>query len=205
MILASASPRRFELLSSCGFEVEVIPADVDETRLPGESATALVERLADAKARAVARDMTFEEEELLVAADTIVWDESGDVLGKPADADDAARMLRLLSGRTHHVSTGVCVGVCYGSGTWLHRSFVETTDVTFFELTDAQIEAYVQSGEPMDKAGAYGIQGLGRALVSGIVGDYPNVVGLPVGRVLRELGELAEKDLVATALGGLYA
>lgn len=205
MILASASPRRFELLSACGFEVEVVPADVDETRLPGESATALVERLAGAKARAVARDMAFEGEELLVAADTIVWDESGDVLGKPADADDAARMLRLLSGRTHHVSTGVCVGVCYGSGTWLHRSFVETTDVTFFELTDAQIEAYVQSGEPMDKAGAYGIQGLGRALVSGIVGDYPNVVGLPVGRVLRELGELAERDLVATALGGLYA
>ena len=205
MILASASPRRRELLRACGLEVTVVPADIDETRKEGESATALVERLAREKALAIARELDPEDGELLVAADTIVWDESGDVLGKPEDASDARRMLRVLSGRTHHVSTGVCVAAFDEEEGWRHSSFVETTDVTFFELTDAQVNAYVSSGEPMDKAGAYGIQGLGRALVSGIAGDYPNVVGLPVGRVLRELDRLAGTDLVTTALGGSHA
>lgn len=205
MILASASPRRRELLGACGIDVTVLPADIDETRLPDESATELVERLASEKALAIARELTPRDGELLVAADTIVWDESGDVLGKPDDAADAQRMLKILSGRTHHVSTGVCVAAFDVRDGWRRSSFVETTDVTFFELTDAQVEAYVASGEPMDKAGAYGIQGLGRSLVSGIVGDYPNVVGLPVGRVLRELDQLAGTDLVTGALGGSHA
>lgn len=205
MILASASPRRLELLRACGLEVSVLPADVDETRREGESATELVERLADAKARAIARELSPLGSELLVAADTIVWDESGDVLGKPMDADDAAHMLRLLSGRTHHVSTGVCVAAFEPDAGWRRTSFVETTDVTFFRLTEGQIRAYVASGEPMDKAGAYGIQGLGRTLVQGISGDYPNVVGLPVSRVLREMDRLAGTDLVTNALGGRHA
>ncbi|MBQ9004858.1 MAG: septum formation protein Maf [Atopobiaceae bacterium] len=205
MILASASPRRRELLRACGLEVTIIPADIDEARLEGESATELVERLATAKARAIARELVPDGKELLVAADTIVWDELGDVLGKPHDEEDARRMLKILSGRTHYVSTGVCVAAFDEGEGWRHASFVETTDVTFFELTDAQVAAYVASGEPMDKAGAYGIQGLGRSLVRGIVGDYPNVVGLPVGRVLRELDRLAGTDLVTKALGGSHA
>ena len=139
---------------------------------------------------------------LLVAADTIVW--MGDeALGKPGDAADAARMLRELSGKTHHVSTGVCVLRLAGDGSAAARaSFVETTDVTFWELTDAEIAAYVLTGEPLDKAGAYGIQGAGRLLVEKIAGDYSNVVGLPVARLVREVTRLMgeKKDYVAEAI-----
>lgn len=203
MILASQSPRRRELLAQAGFDLEVRPADIDEARLPGESPVGLVVRLAREKAAsALAALDHVPDDGLLVAADTIVW--MGDeALGKPADARDAAAMLRELSGRTHHVSTGVCALMLAEDGSVAaERSFVETTHVSFWPLTEAEIAAYVATGEPLDKAGAYGIQGAGRMLVSGIEGDYPNVVGLPVARLVRELGALAggERDYVAEAI-----
>ena len=210
MILASQSPRRRELLAQAGFALEVVPADIDETRAPGETPVELVGRLAREKAEAVRATLDRAPADgLLVAADTIVW--MGDeALGKPADDEDAAAMLRSLSGRTHHVSTGVCA-LLLGEGACRQAegSFVETTDVTFWELTEDQIGAYVATGEPCDKAGAYGIQGTGRLLVRGIAGDYANVVGLPVARLVRELSALAPDrgDLVANAIriGGPHA
>ena len=203
MILASQSPRRRELLSEAGFDLDIRPADIDEARLPGESPVELVERLAAEKAEAARAALDASPADgLLVAADTIVW--MGDeALGKPGDAADAARMLRELSGKTHHVSTGVCVLRLAGDGSAAARaSFVETTDVTFWELTDAEISAYVLTGEPLDKAGAYGIQGAGRLLVEKIAGDYSNVVGLPVARLVREVTRLMgeKKDYVAEAI-----
>lgn len=184
MILASQSPRRIELMREAGFDTRVIPANIDETALPDEGPFDLVERLARAKAAAVAKEHA-EEGEPVVAADTIVA-LGGELLGKPADEADARRMLHALSGKTHQVATGVCI-VRDGSA----ESFVDITDVTFYELSYDEIDAYVATGEPMDKAGAYGIQGLGGLLVAGIQGDYHNVVGLPVcrlGRMLLDFG-----------------
>ena len=196
VVLASGSPRRFELLREAGFAPVVAPQDVDETPRQSETPVELVERLARTKAASALR--CARPGDLIVAADTTVWFQGVD-LGKPRDEDDARRMLRMLSGRTHHVSTGVCLA-CAGARRAenvtnhtegnVTRSFVETTDVTFFELSDADIDAYIATGEPADKAGAYGIQGLGRTLVRGISGDYFNVVGLPVARLLREMDAL---------------
>lgn len=199
MILASQSPRRRQLLEELGYRLEILPADIDESRAPGEGPVELVGRLARQKAeasRALAAEQGVEDADgLLVAADTIVWDDAGDVLGKPADAADAARMLRELSGHVHHVSTGCCaMHLGAGCGLLSARSFVETTDVEFWPLTEAQVGAYVASGEPMDKAGAYGIQGRGRLLVRGIKGDYFSVVGLPVSRLAREIEEMLNDD-----------
>ncbi len=189
MILASGSPRRLELLRQMGFSPVVRPANIDETPRPGESPTDLVLRLARQKARACEKGLP---EKLLgqvvIAADTTVWID-GLELGKPHDDEDACAMLTRLSGRTHHVSTGVCMLAPAGEA-----SFVETSSVTFFELSPDQIDAYVQSGEPRDKAGSYGIQGRGRLLVSGIEGDYFNIVGLPVARLARELDALVGED-----------
>ncbi len=190
MYLASSSPRRRELLARAGFELVVCPADVDETRADGETPTELVARLATSKAHAAcARIGALKPAEVLLAADTIVWT-GEDVLGKPADADDAHRMLAALSGHTHHVSTGVCLLVGMQDGPARERVFVETTAVTFYDLSDSEIAAYVATGEPQDKAGAYGIQDRAATFVRGIEGDYANVVGLPVGRVVRELASL---------------
>ena len=213
LVLASGSPRRVELLREAGFDPVVAPQDVDETPRAGEAPVALVERLARTKAASALAGARAGD--VVVAADTTVWFQGVD-LGKPVDEADARRMLRMLSGRTHHVSTGACVAVVGGEadgsaggghgrtatenvtyhteGNVTVRAFVETTDVTFFELSDADIEAYVATGEPADKAGAYGIQGLGRAFVSGISGDYFNVVGLPVARLLREMDGLLGED-----------
>lgn len=203
MILASQSPRRRELLSEAGFGLEILPADIDETRRDGESPVELVMRLAAEKAEAARSGLGHAPEDgLLVAADTIVW-MGAEALGKPEDERDAARMLRELSGRTHHVSTGVCaMRLGEDASALATATFVETTDVTFWELTEAEILSYVATGEPMDKAGAYGIQGAGRVLVRGISGDYANVVGLPVSRLLRELGSLSNsnRDYVAEAI-----
>lgn len=192
MILASQSPRRIELMREAGYDIRVIPADIDETPFDGEAPLTLVERLARAKAAAVAAEHA-EPNELTVAADTIVTFD-GQILGKPADGDEARTMLRELSGRTHQVATGVCI-VKAGDATAPHAaeslSFVDVTDVTFYELTEEQIERYVASGEPMDKAGAYGIQGRGCVLVEGIDGNYHNVVGLPtclLAGMLRQVG-----------------
>ena len=168
-------------MREAGYDARIIPADIDESALPGEGPFELVERLARAKAETVAKEHA-EEGEPVVAADTIVA-LAGELLGKPADEADARRMLHALSGKTHQVATGVCI-VRDGSA----ESFVDITDVTFYELSHDEIDAYVATGEPMDKAGAYGIQGRhGRMLVEKIDGDFYNVVGLPIAKVVRAL------------------
>jgi septum formation protein len=172
VILASQSPRRRELLGLIGIEHEVQPAHVDETLLPDETPQGHSERLALDKATTIARR---EPDAVVVGSDTIVVID-GQVLGKPASAADAARMLRQLSGRTHTVHTAVAVahGERLASG-------VESVQVTFRELSDAQIADYIATGEPMDKAGAYGIQGYGATIVQSIEGDYFAVMGLAIG------------------------
>lgn len=172
LVLASASPRRKELLEAAGFSFDVRPVHIDESPLEGESAADYVERLAEVKARAAWR-----EAEVTLGADTTVAVD-GEILGKPRDAADAQRMLQKLSGRTHEVLTGFCL---YNGE--LARPGIELTHVSFLELNAEEISDYVASGEPMDKAGAYGIQGLASRFVYGIKGCYFNVVGLPVSRV----------------------
>ena len=182
LILASASPRRQELLKVFGVPFTVRAADIDETmnaKLPPEQEVARVSRL---KALAVPR----EEGDVVVAADTIVVCR-GQILGKPRDEADAARMLKLLSGSEHQVMTG-CTVARGGSS----ETFTEVTTLHFRPLTDREIARYVASGEPMDKAGAYGIQGLGCTLVEGVCGDYFNVVGLPVARTVREIRKITK-------------
>ncbi len=187
IILASGSPRRIELLREAGFDPVVAPQDVDETAKPGELPAELVERLARLKAASALGHADVEPGDVVIAADTIVA-MGNELLGKPANEEDAKRMLTELSGNKHHVDTGVCL-VLVGQEAKV-SSFVETSSVEFFELSPAEIEAYVATGEPMDKAGSYGIQGKGRALVKGIEGCYFNIVGLPVARLLRELDRL---------------
>ena len=194
MILASQSPRRIELMDEAGFTCRVIPADIDETPHEGEQPLDLVGRLAKDKALCVASEHAHAGE-IVVAADTIVTID-GVLLGKPADAQDAKRMLRLLSGRTHQVATGVCVARANAAGDAAEpvlQNFVEVTDVTFYALDEDTIEEYAQSGEPLDKAGAYGIQGKGgRMLVEKIDGDFYNVVGLPIARVARTIRDMQQ-------------
>jgi septum formation protein len=186
LVLASASPRRQELLRNAGISFTVQPADVDETPLPGELPRECAERLAREKARTVWRTRP---QDLVLGADTIVVvDET--ILGKPADTDDAVRMLRLLSGRVHKVITGVCLveAVVKESNEQL-RTASETTLVTMSEISDDEIRAYVATGEPMDKAGAYAIQGRASRWIPRLEGDYSNVVGLPVALLYRMLRE----------------
>lgn len=179
LLLASRSPRRQEILMSAGISFEVRIPHVEEIRGEGESPEHYVRRLAGEKAAAVAANG----DDYVLAADTIVV-AGGEVLEKPASGEDAARMLRLLSGRIHHVLTGVCVR---HAETELYE--VASTAVQFVELTDAEIAAYVATGEPDDKAGAYAIQGLASKYISRIEGCYFNVVGLPVSAVWRLLRE----------------
>lgn len=188
LILASSSPRRAEVLADAGFTFEVVAARVDESRRTGEQAEAYVRRLAEAKARAVAGGVS--PPAIVIAADTVVVMD-GEVLGKPASAEDAGRMLRRLSGRTHQVLTGLAVLKIPGGAA---RVEIETTRVTFAPLTEAEIEGYVASGEPLDKAGAYAIQGRGGRLVARVEGCYFNVVGLPLARLYRILREMGWKD-----------
>ncbi len=191
LILASASPRRQELLRSAGIPFTVQPADIDEAPLAGESPRDCAKRLAREKALAV---FQRNPQQCVLGADTIVVVDDV-ILGKPRDADDAARMLRLLSGRTHAVITGVCVVGPVASDQWSAASNLktasETTLVTMCEISEEEIRSYVATGEPMDKAGAYAIQGLASRWIPRIEGDYSNVVGLPVALVyamLRERG-----------------
>jgi len=202
LILASASPRRAELLRAAGIQFDVLPPDVDESVLPGETAERHVRRLAEAKARAVVPRAGGRR---VLSADTVVV-VGGEILGKPVDDGDARRMLRMLSGRSHEVLTGVCLlryegdrgkgeegrgedrgdwGQAIGHGELLAASEVAVTTVEVAPLAEAEIDWYVASGEPRDKAGAYAIQGLASRFVTRIDGSYSNVVGLPVAVVYR--------------------
>ena len=182
VVLASQSPRRRELLTLIGIAHEVRPADIDESYLPGETPREHAERLARGKATAL-EDLG--DDVVTIGSDTIVVVD-GDVLGKPRDRAHAAEMLRRLSGRSHVVMTGVAVrrGDAIASG-------VEEVGVTFRSLTDEQIERYIDTGEPMDKAGSYGIQGYGATIVERVDGDYFAVMGLALGllvKLAREIG-----------------
>ena len=179
LVLASASPRRRELLTQAGFDFEVLPAHIPEDLLPNEDPVTYVLRLARTKAETVFARLSQESSAPLcvLGADTTVTID-GEILGKPADAEDAARMLRMLSGRTHRVITGVALVT--GQGT---EVAAETTSVRFLALSEEEIATYIATGEPMDKAGGYGIQGYAARWIPGIEGDYFNVVGLPLARV----------------------
>jgi septum formation protein len=201
LILASASPRRVELLTAAGFRFETLPVDVDETRRDNETPIAYVRRLAEEKARAAfARHSEVQPDSqaqagrragpTVLGADTTVVVED-DILGKPADPEDAARMLRRLSGRQHDVLTGIALV----NATDCHVD-VAGTMVEFADISEQEIAWYVGSGEPMDKAGAYAIQGLASRFVTRIHGSYSNVVGLPISLVyawLRRYPEIANR------------
>jgi septum formation protein len=191
LILASASPRRAELLRSAGIEFRVHAADIAEIRRANESSRHFVMRLAGEKAAAVA---ALEGDGLYVlAADTMVVVDQH-VLGKPANDGDAKRMLRLLSGRAHEVITGVCLRGRNADGAAFNDLRMESTEVRFTALSDGEIDGYITTGEPLDKAGAYAIQGRASRWISGIKGDYCNVVGLPVALVYRMLREHGSGD-----------
>lgn len=181
IILASQSPRRRELLGLLGIPFTVRVADIDETMKPGASAYSEVARVSRLKAMAVPR----EQEDLVIAADTIVVCD-GRILGKPRDPEEAKDMLRLLSGRDHQVMTGLTV--LRGEQAAV---VTEVTDIHFRELSEGEIQAYVASGDPMDKAGAYGIQSGAALFCDRICGDYYNVVGLPVCRLTEIMKQMA--------------
>ncbi len=178
VILASASPRRKELLKFIFDRFSVCPADVDETLPDGIDADEAPVYLSKIKARALCDENP---DSLIIAADTVVIMD-GVILGKPTDTADAARMLKSLSGRTHRVITGCTVG--FGGRT---HSFSAVSFVTFYPLSDTEISDYIATGDPMDKAGAYGIQSGAATFVEKIEGDYFNIVGLPVARLKREI------------------
>ncbi len=194
VVLASASPRRLELLAPLGLDITVMPADIDETPLPGESPVDYVQRLAAEKREAIAfwshdpgaetgsrdqNEMNEMDEVVVIAADTTV-DLDGVILGKPADAAEATAMLAALSGRTHLVHTGVSVG--RGSRV---ATGVASTAVTFAELDGRKIAWYVGTGEPFDKAGGYAIQGAGGVFIASVNGSVSNVIGLPLTLVVE--------------------
>ncbi len=181
LILASASPRRSELLRHLGVPFRIVVADIDETPLPGEAPVPYTLRLAEAKARAV---LHLHPQATVLGADTTVTVDD-QLLGKPADAADATRMLRLLRNRAHAVTTGVAL-LSADAG----MTHAETTLVFVANITDAEIAAYIATGEPMDKAGAYGLQGAAQRWMPRIEGDYSNVIGLPVARVHTMLRRL---------------
>lgn len=182
LILASGSPRRRDILQEMGYKFEIRTGDFDESTVALDDPKEGVQKLALGKALAA-----VQQPGLYLGSDTVVVLD-GVVMGKPSDEQDAFRMLRSLSGRTHEVCTGVALVTVGEDGTVENtETFVEATEVTFFELSDEEIRRYIRTGEPMDKAGAYGIQGLGRVLVEGIRGDYETVVGLPAARVYRAL------------------
>jgi septum formation protein len=180
LILASKSPRRRYLLEQAGLEFSVIPSNFEENSIPRSSPESYVKRLAEAKAKDISQRYP---DSWVIGADTIVFIDNT-MLGKPGSRSEARKMLRRLSGKTHQVLTGYCI-CCEATG----RFFSETikTDVCFKELTGLQIDWYINSGEPFDKAGAYAIQGIGTFLVKRIHGSYTNVVGLPICEVLEFL------------------
>jgi len=183
LLLASASPRRRELLERIGIALEVVPAEIDETALPGEAPAAYVARIAHLKAAAVAQRAPGR---TVLAADTTVTID-GEILAKAESPAEAAAMLRTLAGRTHQVLTGFCLIGAVGAA---RREAIVATDVTMVELDDATIADYVASGEWRGKAGAYAIQGIAGSLVRAIAGSVTNVIGLPVAEVVAALREV---------------
>jgi septum formation protein len=186
LILASASPRRAEILRAAGIVFEARPTLIDESRRNGEAPGDYVRRLALAKARAAADDWSDPGDALFLGADTIVA-AAGEILGKPASEEDARRMLRLLSGRVHEVHTGLAVLRRPGKD---ERVVEEVTRVTFAPLTDYEIASYLATGEVFGKAGAYAIQGIGGRYITRVEGCYFTVVGLPIARLWLQLKEL---------------
>lgn len=183
IILASGSPRRKEIMEQVGLSIEIMASTKEETitrKVPAE----VVMELAGQKAEDVAAQV--HEDAVIIGADTIVV-QDGAILGKPRSMADAVFMLQRLSGKTHAVYTGVCIISKKHNHTVKQKTFYEVTDVTMYPLSDQDIIEYVETGEPMDKAGAYGIQGRAAAFLKKIEGDYYNVVGLPIGRVVQEL------------------
>lgn len=193
MILASTSPRRQQLLREAGLDFRVVAPSFDEGALKqaGLPPAELTQRLAQGKARSVAAKA--HPHEVIVASDTVVVLD-GEVLGKPRDAGEARRMLTRLSGREHEVLSAVCL-----LRDTDERTFCERTAVSFYDLADEEIDAYVASDEPMDKAGAYGIQGAGRLFVRRIEGDFYTVVGLPIARLVRELRAMGALETPSAA------
>lgn len=181
LILASSSPRRRELLTLAGFTFDVQAADIDETPLPNELPEAYVQRLAIEKAEAV---LALHPEATVIGADTTVVF-YGEIMAKPEDSADAERMLHLLSGQTHDVHTGIAVLTKH-----VQRAAVETTKVTFSHIPPDELAIYIASGNPMDKAGAYGIQSYAARWIPRIEGDYFNVVGLPIAATVRLLNSV---------------
>jgi septum formation protein len=190
LILGSQSPRRIELMRQCGIPTEVLEIDIDEQMQPGERPDAMATRLARQKGAGALYKLRQMERPAagrwILCADTIVHI-SGELLGKPRDDDDGRRVLRLLSGRTHQVTTGF---VIHGPDAFDAPAYAETTAVTFRTLAETEVQRYVKSGEGRDKAGGYAIQGLAGAFVERIEGSYANVVGLPIHRVVEVLLKL---------------
>ncbi|MBE5997477.1 MAG: septum formation protein Maf [Lachnospiraceae bacterium] len=188
LILASASPRRIELLHRIGMDAEVRPVNADETIPEGISPDRAVEELSSRKAHAAAKELPDEaaEECVVIGADTVVSAE-GMILGKPADEEDACRMLKMLSGAMNTVYTGVTLLYIRQKQIRKADTFSVRTDVYAYPLEEEEIQSYIRSGEPMDKAGAYGIQGIFGRYIEKIEGDYNNVVGLPTAEVYQHL------------------
>ena len=188
-VLASGSPRRREILEELGYRFTIQTGDFDESTVSLTVPEEGVQELALGKARAAAESVTVTEPTLFLGADTVVALDDV-VMGKPGNEEEAEEMLKTLSGRTHTVYTGVALlEKDPGGSIASEKTFAEATEVRFFSLSEEEVDWYVSTGEPMDKAGAYGIQGLGRVLVEGIDGDYLTVVGLPAARVYRALRE----------------
>lgn len=191
LVLASASPRRREILKNAGYSFSVRPAELEEHLNPALSPSQAVAELAAQKAACAAQHAA--EDELILAADTIVVRDRA-ILGKPQDEAQAFAMLRSLAGREHTVYTGVCVAQPGKTGK--KEAFSRATAVRFYDLSDDEIRSYLATGEPMDKAGAYGIQGYGCLLVESIRGDYFNVMGLPIAQTARLLSQYGVKGAV---------
>lgn len=189
LVLASASPRRKELLAQIGIAPEIVPSTIEEkitTNVPEEAVMEL--------SRQKAEDVASHQQPgtYVIGADTVVA-AGGEILGKPDCHEDAYRMIALIEGKTHQVYTGVTLVYCGGHGNKV-RTFVERTDVHLYPMSEGEIRTYADSADPMDKAGAYGIQGKFAAFIKGIDGDYNNVVGLPVGRVYQEMKQMFEQE-----------
>lgn len=187
IILASASPRRKELLKQIGMSFKTMPS-IKEEKITKNTPEEIVEELSYQKAVDICGQLgdSMKEDFVVIGADTIVsiW---GEIMGKPADKEDACEMLSKLQGKSHQVYTGVTLAWKYKDTPAMFHTFHECSDVTVYPMTEEEIRSYVNSGEPMDKAGAYAVQGKFAAYIQGICGDYNNIVGLPIGRVYQEM------------------